>query len=802
LNRLRDHEDFFHRQGREHDLNDAGRTHDKDAAEIVDGVQRQRDFEPWYRGGAFVDGLGSATASNLLDHIASSLGASPTQVSWLTIVSRLTSVLVGLPAGPLVERAKKRQLMIGIAIAQAALTLSFAAIVAGWTGPLHLHLHLWQLYTVTAVGAALSVFFRTATAAHLRALIPNRLGQANKKIKIDSDAAYTAGPIIGGFLTPRIGPAGTMLVDAVSYLISAGALRRIRTAPEESGASSRPATQQARAHHRIWSDLTAGNGYVAFLMRVPHAFPVAASMAPTAAVVGVVLGAVAGPRIVEGARDLVRRWRHHLAEHRQRLWNATTTSAAYAAYTALPLGALHAPAAVTGAVSSAVFLGGVLGSLFGPSLGPRLAVMRADIAEGVRFVIGQKILLTITAHKGVAEFFFAMYVATSYKYMADVLHFSLSIIGATATFALGFGLLATVIEKRLAVRFGSARAFLLAPFLIGPVGLLYSFAPVHWWWGPAFASVGLGAVFFAGRIKYILSTDYSARAPPKKLQSRVGATSMWLMNVGMLVGAWVGGELAEHGVGLRATSVIAMAGYWLASLVLVFSPPLRAIRDFSDAELDRADRALTTLTEAITTTHTRLAERPRSFRNKKHVRELIRRLGDLDTARTVEKDLVGTLAQLRAKVAHTVDQQRKIRGLSRNDLKRTEHEDRVKKLVDQITEVDAELTELISELSGLLDSAEQAEQTPRKPTAGGTATWLLAVYDTWRGRQPIPAAGSGPPPKGEHAGGDGHGTPTIRGPPRWWLVVNRLVKGLITRLAGWFGARGGSDGDGPEAGAP
>ncbi len=91
-------------------------------------------------------------------------------------------------------------------------------------------LRLEQLYLVTFVVGVLSVFFEVADYAYVPSLVGrDAVVEANSKLQISYSAAEAGGPGIAGVLVQFISAPGAIVVDAVSFLISAVLLRRIET---------------------------------------------------------------------------------------------------------------------------------------------------------------------------------------------------------------------------------------------------------------------------------------------------------------------------------------------------------------------------------------------------------------------------------------------------------------------------------------------------------------------------------------------------------------------------------------------
>ena len=91
-------------------------------------------------------------------------------------------------------------------------------------------LTIWQLYVVGFVVGILTVFFDVAYQSYLPSLVArDQLVEGNSKLEISRSAAQLTAPGLSGVLVEAIRAPGTVLVDAISFFLSAIFLFRIRT---------------------------------------------------------------------------------------------------------------------------------------------------------------------------------------------------------------------------------------------------------------------------------------------------------------------------------------------------------------------------------------------------------------------------------------------------------------------------------------------------------------------------------------------------------------------------------------------
>ncbi|MER7515772.1 MFS transporter [Streptomyces sp. NPDC126499] len=164
------------------------------------------------------------------------LGADAAEMGWLKTAELLPALLLNLPLGAWADRqARRRRAMIAADLGRAALllTLPVAYLLDALT--------LGQLYAVAFGVGALSVLFEACNTTLFVALVPTeRYVQANSLVNGSRSMAWLAGPGIGGVLVQILTAPFALLADALTYLVSAGYLARIRPvepapAPVEKG---------------------------------------------------------------------------------------------------------------------------------------------------------------------------------------------------------------------------------------------------------------------------------------------------------------------------------------------------------------------------------------------------------------------------------------------------------------------------------------------------------------------------------------------------------------------------------------
>jgi hypothetical protein len=157
------------------------------------------------------------------------LHAGPTQVSVLAAAGRAVGAVIAVSLGAWVEFHRKRPVMIAMDLVRFVAVISIPATFAlGW-------LSFTQLLIVSVIGTAADIAFRSASGAYLKAIVQQQdLLVANGRFESTTWTAISLGPPLGGAAMSIFGPVTTVVVDAVSYLLSAmgiGAIRGSELAP-------------------------------------------------------------------------------------------------------------------------------------------------------------------------------------------------------------------------------------------------------------------------------------------------------------------------------------------------------------------------------------------------------------------------------------------------------------------------------------------------------------------------------------------------------------------------------------------
>ena len=173
----------------------------------------------------------------------------------------LPTLLLGSVAGVFVDRWNRKRLMVVTNLLQAAIILLLLVpLPAEW---------LWLIYLVFFAEIALSMFFEPAENALLPHLVPESdLIAANGLNELNNNLARLVGPPLGGMLLTLLGLHSVVLLDGVSFLVSALLIAGITTTPASTPDEALPASDNVLNEWRAGMRLFRQNRSVARLLIV------------------------------------------------------------------------------------------------------------------------------------------------------------------------------------------------------------------------------------------------------------------------------------------------------------------------------------------------------------------------------------------------------------------------------------------------------------------------------------------------------------------------------------------------------
>jgi predicted MFS family arabinose efflux permease len=193
-------------------------------------LRHNRDFVRLWVGEA-VSVLGSRISWVAFPLLVLSLTHSPAKAGIVGFANSLPALLLGIPAGTLVDRWRRRRTMIVCDALRALLFGSLA--VTLFLGKAS----FVQVVLIAFLSRCADVFFNPAEVASLQRVVPSvQLPEAVARNESREYGAFLIGPSVGGALY-GIGRALPFLADAVSYCISLVSILLVRTdlGPDKQG---------------------------------------------------------------------------------------------------------------------------------------------------------------------------------------------------------------------------------------------------------------------------------------------------------------------------------------------------------------------------------------------------------------------------------------------------------------------------------------------------------------------------------------------------------------------------------------
>ncbi len=179
------------------------------------GALASRDFSLLFSGQLSSE-IGNGLVQLALPWLVLQLTGSAFQLGLAYFFQFLPMLFLGVIGGVFVDRWDRR---LTIVVVDAIRGLGFLSVaVIYYLG----YLTVAHLYLVIFLEAALANFFNPARAALLPNLVPSEhLRPANSLMEVSRHIGFLIAPSVGAVLTALIGPTALMLVDGISFLISA-----------------------------------------------------------------------------------------------------------------------------------------------------------------------------------------------------------------------------------------------------------------------------------------------------------------------------------------------------------------------------------------------------------------------------------------------------------------------------------------------------------------------------------------------------------------------------------------------------
>ncbi len=198
-----------------------------------------------------------------------------------------------------------------------------------------------------------------------------------------------------------------------------------------------------------------------------------------------------------------------------------------------------------------------------------------EIGEGVRFVLGNRLLRSIAMCTGSSNLFNSIGGAVIMVLLARQLDLSPGVIGLLTSVSAVGGLLGSLVARRIAGWLGQGRTIWVTTLVAAPFAFITPFIESNWTLVPYAAGQ---MVFWAMVVVYnIAQVSFRQGVTPPALLGRMNATMRFLVWGTMPLGAFIGGVLGST-IGVRETLLVSATGMSLAWLP-VFLSPLRSMRE-------------------------------------------------------------------------------------------------------------------------------------------------------------------------------------------------------------------------------
>jgi len=211
-------------------------------------LRRNRDFLVVLLGQG-VSSFGDAVSNTAMPILVLALTGSGFAMGIVGVLSTLPDLLIGLPAGAYADRWDRRRMMLLADLGRAVLTALVPLSV--WLGGPTLAIVIGVAFPLNA----LRVLWLAAYTAAVPGLVGrDQVPRANGIFEAVFNVGWVVGPALAGLLAGAIGPGPTIAIDAVTFVVSAGALFFVRR-------PLRPGARAERTH--ILADVREGIGFVA-----------------------------------------------------------------------------------------------------------------------------------------------------------------------------------------------------------------------------------------------------------------------------------------------------------------------------------------------------------------------------------------------------------------------------------------------------------------------------------------------------------------------------------------------------------
>ena len=192
--------------------------------------------------------LGDAARNVIVPLLVLQLTHSPALVAAVLLVQTASGLGLRLPFGALLDRWDRRRTMLLADLGRGVLTLVIP-LTAAFHGPVPL-----VLFAVAVPLSVFSTFFSAGFGAITPSLVEKEsVARAYGLVEGAESLAWVGGPIVAGLLMTTFGAANALIVDGVSFLVSAAGLAVIRVPRSE--ARDEPGAERESLWHNVLEGL-------------------------------------------------------------------------------------------------------------------------------------------------------------------------------------------------------------------------------------------------------------------------------------------------------------------------------------------------------------------------------------------------------------------------------------------------------------------------------------------------------------------------------------------------------------------
>lgn len=244
------------------------------ASQLTSGLLRHADFRK-YLIGRSASAFGSGIAALALTFGMLDLGASPAVLGLVLAASTIPQIALTLLGGVLGDRLQRRRLLIGTDVVQAGAQLCIGLLLLRGDVP------LWAIVALRLVYGGAAAFHRPAANGIIVDVVGGEsMQEARSLLTMATSGARLLAPAAGGILVAVFNPGWALVMDAVTYLVSALALFGIHAALPPVSLRTSLRTDFAEGWHEFTSRRWAVKMIAAFMLYQATALPAVFVLGP------------------------------------------------------------------------------------------------------------------------------------------------------------------------------------------------------------------------------------------------------------------------------------------------------------------------------------------------------------------------------------------------------------------------------------------------------------------------------------------------------------------------------------------